>query len=203
MSYCHLLSGGYGNISLNFGLDHPYGVAPERVPNRMLSHVVARSASSPGCLDPATPLHHLVITTGGNGNGIVTSVDGGIDCGSDCIELYEDRSAVSLIAAAELGNEFVGWSGDADCSDGTLSMTADRSCQATFQVCTETTPEDVSGQSIADTQVFEACQTLIAGDFEVLPPTGDVTFRAGSLIALEDGFTVYAGARFRAEVGLP
>ena len=52
MSYCHLLSGGYANIELSFGLDHPYGVAPERVPQRMAAHVAARAASYPSCLAP-------------------------------------------------------------------------------------------------------------------------------------------------------
>ncbi len=52
MSYCHLLSGGLGNVSLTLGLGHPWGVEPERVPNRMSDHVVARAGSNPGCLDP-------------------------------------------------------------------------------------------------------------------------------------------------------
>ena len=50
MSYCHLLSGGLGNISLTFGLGHPYGVAPARVPTRMNQHVVSRASSNPSCL---------------------------------------------------------------------------------------------------------------------------------------------------------
>ena len=51
MSYCHLLSPGMSNLSLTLGLGHPYGVAPERVPNRMFSHVSSRASSYPGCLD--------------------------------------------------------------------------------------------------------------------------------------------------------
>jgi len=52
MSYCHLLSGGYNNIELGFGLDHPYGVAAERVPQRMAAHVASRAAAFPTCLAP-------------------------------------------------------------------------------------------------------------------------------------------------------
>ena len=51
MSYCHLLSGGMSNISFSFGLDHPYGTAPERVPSRMRDHVLERAPLFPGCLD--------------------------------------------------------------------------------------------------------------------------------------------------------
>jgi len=52
MSYCHLLTGGLSNISLTFGLGHPYGVQPERVPARMSSHVIQRANSYPSCLAP-------------------------------------------------------------------------------------------------------------------------------------------------------
>lgn len=50
MSYCHQLGGGYNNISLTFGAGHPYGIAPERVPARMYSHVLSAAASDPLCL---------------------------------------------------------------------------------------------------------------------------------------------------------
>lgn len=52
MSYCHLLSGGYSNITLKFGTNHPYGVMPGRVPSRMRSYVSAVAASNPACLAP-------------------------------------------------------------------------------------------------------------------------------------------------------
>lgn len=55
MSYCHLLGGGYGNISLNFGTNHPYGVQPAREASRMSAHVVSRAAANPSCLAPAAP----------------------------------------------------------------------------------------------------------------------------------------------------
>ncbi|MCP4661942.1 MAG: hypothetical protein GY856_41595 [bacterium] len=55
MSYCHLLSGGLGNISLTLGAGHPYGVEPDRVPTRMRNHVVSQAAFYPGCLDYFEP----------------------------------------------------------------------------------------------------------------------------------------------------
>lgn len=50
MSYCQLRSGGMSNISLTLGTGHPYGVAPERVPSKMFSHVQQRANASPSCL---------------------------------------------------------------------------------------------------------------------------------------------------------
>lgn len=52
MSYCHLLGGGLSNTSLTLGLGHPFGVMPERVPNRMRSHVVSVASGNPSCLAP-------------------------------------------------------------------------------------------------------------------------------------------------------
>lgn len=49
MSYCHLLSGGMGNIAQSFGPAHPYGVAPARQASRMRAHVEANA----GCLSLA------------------------------------------------------------------------------------------------------------------------------------------------------
>jgi hypothetical protein len=55
MSYCHLLAGGLSNISLNFGLNHAYGVAPEREAVRMAAYVASRDGANPGCLVPLPP----------------------------------------------------------------------------------------------------------------------------------------------------
>ena len=56
MSYCHLLGGGLSNISLTFGnpggVPFTYGIAPERVPARMSSHVASTAGGSPSCLAP-------------------------------------------------------------------------------------------------------------------------------------------------------
>ena len=53
MSYCHLLSGGYTNVAMTFGTNHPYGVKPGRVPSRMSAHVVSKATANPSCLAPA------------------------------------------------------------------------------------------------------------------------------------------------------
>ena len=50
MSYCHLLSGGLPNIALTFGTEHRYGIAANRVPTRMYSHVTGAAALNPTCL---------------------------------------------------------------------------------------------------------------------------------------------------------
>lgn len=59
---------------------------------------------------------------------------------------------------------------------------------------------DLSAQTVGTTETFEACDTIAAGDGFEVGPTGDVTFRAGNLVVLRDGFSVADGGRFVAAV---
>jgi len=65
MSYCHLLGGGYGNITLTFGTGFPHGVLPGRIPTRMHDHVVSTAASYPACMQFVPPGPTLTPTTTG------------------------------------------------------------------------------------------------------------------------------------------
>lgn len=62
MSYCHLLSGGLSNISYTFGRGHGFGVAPVRVPDRMLAHVQAQAAAFPTCF--TAPVGNQIFANG-------------------------------------------------------------------------------------------------------------------------------------------
>jgi hypothetical protein len=74
----------------------------------------------------------LSVTRAGSGSGTVTSTPAGISCGSDCSESYVYNTQVTLGATPVAGSVFSGWSGDADCSDGVVTMTAGMTCTATF-----------------------------------------------------------------------
>ncbi|MDH4138922.1 MAG: hypothetical protein OEW09_19730, partial [Anaerolineae bacterium] len=78
-------------------------------------------------------LRILTVNKAGTGTGTVTSDPAGINCGADCTEGYSDLTSVTLTATAAAGSTFAGWSGDADCSDGQVTMNADKTCTATFQ----------------------------------------------------------------------
>jgi len=74
----------------------------------------------------------LTVSKSGTGSGTVTSSPSGIDCGSDCSESFNQGTSVTLTATPDAGSTFGGWSGDADCSDGVVTMNANRTCTATF-----------------------------------------------------------------------
>lgn len=53
----------------------------------------------------------LTVSKTGGGSGIVTSEPPGIDCGSDCSEVFLEGTEVTLTATADEGSTFEGWSG--------------------------------------------------------------------------------------------
>jgi subtilisin family serine protease len=74
----------------------------------------------------------LTVAMSGTGSGSVKSDIGGIDCGGDCTASFDGGTPVVLSAAPTAGSVFEGWSGDADCSDGAVTMDANKNCVATF-----------------------------------------------------------------------
>jgi hypothetical protein len=96
---------------------------------------------SQGAIASATPSslsYTLSVTKAGPGSGTVTSSPAGIDCGLDCSEPYTSGTIVTLTATPDVGSVFAGWSGDADCSDGAVTMYSDKTCTATFDLQTYT-----------------------------------------------------------------
>jgi Divergent InlB B-repeat domain/FG-GAP-like repeat len=75
--------------------------------------------------------HNLSVTIVGAGS--VSTSPAGISCSSGtCTASFPSGTLVQLTVAASAGSTFSGWSGDSDCSDGQLTMSAPRSCTATF-----------------------------------------------------------------------
>jgi uncharacterized repeat protein (TIGR01451 family) len=52
---------------------------------------------------------------------------------------------------------------------------------------------DLTGMTVDDQQIYQACTSITASDFSVVPPSGDVTLRAGVTVILGDGFVVESG----------
>lgn len=82
----------------------------------------------------ATPASHtLTVSKTGSGSGTVTSTPAGIDCGSDCSEVYGTGTAVTLTASPAAGSSFAGWSGACSGTGGCqVTMDAAKSVTAGF-----------------------------------------------------------------------
>lgn len=76
----------------------------------------------------------LVVNTGGNGNGLVTSDPAGIDCGITCTASFAQNTVVTLTAAAAGDSLFTGWSGEGCNGTGACIVTMDtaKNVTATF-----------------------------------------------------------------------
>jgi hypothetical protein len=94
---------------------------------------------------------NLIISAAGTGAGTIVSAPTGINCysaGAPCMAPFPPNTVVTLSAVPDDGSIFKGWSGDSDCSDGQIAMSADRSCTATYALCASqpaevgTTPYD-------------------------------------------------------------
>jgi hypothetical protein len=77
----------------------------------------------------------LVLSKSGSGTGTVSSssTPSGASCGPGtyCMS-YTTGATVTLTAHADAGSTFTGWSGDADCRDGSVTMNNNINCTATF-----------------------------------------------------------------------
>ncbi|MBK9605929.1 MAG: hypothetical protein IPO58_05660 [Betaproteobacteria bacterium] len=87
-------------------------VAPNYNATAMYINLIANSVAF-------VPDFQLAVATVGSGT--VSSVDGGIDCGADCVESYSPGATVTLTANAAAGWVFSAWGGD--CTGTVLSCT--------------------------------------------------------------------------------
>jgi hypothetical protein len=150
------------------------------------------------------PTYSLTVSTAGDGFGAVRSDPGVIDCGAVCEDEFVEDSVVRLLAVPDLGSQLGGWSGDADCTDGLLTMADDRTCTGTFDICTIDTEVLVPAQTVTDAQLFQACNvlTIEEGGF-VVAAGGDVTLRAGNSVVLPSDVVVETGGSLTVVIGPP
>ena len=74
----------------------------------------------------------LSVSATGSQTGRISSSPLLLDCGEVCAGELAPGTAVTLHATPDAGSSFGGWIGDADCADGSVTLTADRSCTAVF-----------------------------------------------------------------------
>ena len=106
------------------------------------------SATNPPPIDPSQPFYSLTVNSAGDGLGTITSLPGGINCGTKCTNNYQANTTVTLTAEPAPNSIFVGWS--ENCPQGQVYVDANQTCTATFAV-----PGVVSWNSPAQIDVTE------------------------------------------------
>jgi uncharacterized repeat protein (TIGR02543 family) len=88
----------------------------------------------------AVTMHTLTVNRAGNGatSGMVVSVPGGVSCGTDCSESYNEGTVVTLTATASTGTNFTSWSGCTTVAGNVCSVTMNtvKNVTATFTLQT-------------------------------------------------------------------
>ncbi len=132
----------------------------------------------------------LTVTKSGTGTGTVTSNPAGINCGSICSAAYDGNTSVTLTAIPATGSVFVGWSGDADCSDGSVTMNANKTCTATFKGLPDLLPTAISavksgGNRVLVSDTVKNQGIISAGSFTIkYYLSTNTTYEPGTDIAL-------------------
>ncbi len=103
----------------------------------------------------------LVVEKTGFGSGTIASNSAGINCGSDCLEFYDEGNVVTLTATPLAGSVFTGWSG---------SCTGTGSCQVTMDAYKKTVATFEAINQSNSTQVLMPTYLLLLKDLpEDLP----------------------------------
>jgi hypothetical protein len=122
------------------------------------------------------------VTAAGTASGRIVSNPVGIDCGSDCTESYTAGKLVALTPIPAANSKFAGWSGDGDCSDGSVTMNASKACTARFAInaVTLSIAKKGKGKVVSMSSGIDcgsACsQNMIAGSSVSLRATADPGF---------------------------
>jgi hypothetical protein len=122
-------SGGYGDL-----LGSSVALTPDGATALVGAYPANSGAGGAYVFSPPSTTFTLTAATNGTGAGTVTSVDGGINCGSTCTSSYGSGSQVTLNAQPGLNSTFTGWSGDGCSGTGscTAPITQDTTVTATF-----------------------------------------------------------------------
>jgi hypothetical protein len=133
-----------GSVLVNHGSDQGFTITPDV--HYQVADVMVDGVSVGGLLNYTfvsvteshnieasfTDKYNLSVILKGSGKGTITSSPAGIDCNTDCDENYSYGTEVILTPTPTGTSKFAGWSGDVDCTDGTVTITGDITCDATF-----------------------------------------------------------------------
>ncbi len=126
--------------------------------------------------------------TGSTGTGTVTSLPAGINCGTDCTELYAGGTPVTLTPAADANSIFAGWSGGGCSGTGTCALTMNAATTVTAVFNVKPPVADFSGLPVTG----DALLTVAFTDTSANTPTfWSWTFGDGGTSSLQNPSHTY------------
>ncbi len=142
-------------------------------------------------LAPPDPQHTLTVEKGGTGDGTV--VGSGIDCGSDCVEIYREGTLIYLKAAPYTGSTFDKWLVDSAPIQHKIVMNKDMTVTALFTSIGTPPPleesgsiagrvTDIAGNPIAN-QIVQVQSQCGGTEYGSTPTEADGTYFISSLPA--------------------
>jgi hypothetical protein len=87
------------------------------------------------------PAYNLDVSKSGTGSGTVASNPTGVNCGTDCTEIYNNGTIVTLTTTADAGSNFIGWTGACTgVGDCIVTMNSSKSVTAVFDLIPQIKP---------------------------------------------------------------
>jgi DNA-binding beta-propeller fold protein YncE len=118
----------------------------------------------------ALPQQALTVTRSGDGEGVVSSVPAGIECGADCSGQFNEGSTVTLVASAAPHGRLVGWSGctaEPTPTECEVAMSSSAGVVAEFAAIPQQTLEvAVTGEGSVTSEPEIACPPRCSEDFD-------------------------------------
>ena len=154
--------------------------------------------SSQASATPQPPTRSLTVTRTGTGaaTSTVTSTPAGIDCGTTCVKSFDTGTVVTLLPTPDAAFVFGGWSGEADCADGVITLDADKTCTAAFNTKPDLTVSVLGGPATtaagATIAVTDTTKNLTGGP--AFPGTSNTKIWLSSDGVLDGGDT-FLGTR--------
>ena len=119
------------------------------------------------CIKKMPSKYTLKVSKNGTCTGIVTSSPEGINCGSDCDEVYRTSTLIILKAIPDTDSVFDGWSGGGCSGKGqcVLTINADTTVTATFNTEGKKETKETKEKSIQPRKPSEAIFSVQVGAF--------------------------------------
>jgi hypothetical protein len=159
----------YSDIGLNCETSYTYSLTVNNsFGNSLPVFTSATTSTCPAPSEPSGPKPSYQLEIDKIGAGGKVTADG-INCGSDCSQIYESGTELTLTTTLNDGWSLKEWGGDCD-SNGHVSVTnGDKSCTVTF-VQERTLTIQTTGQGTVEDCGTECTQTYLDGETVKLTP---------------------------------